>query len=61
MKILQQGDRVIYVVNGKKMRGTVADVLPFKPQKEVPVKKRTKVAWIDRKRVRKLPERKNAA
>jgi len=53
--LLQQGDRVVYTTEQKRMRGTVADILPFTPQREVPVKKRTKVVWVDRGSVRKLP------
>lgn len=53
--ILLQGDRVIYRVNGKKYRGIVQDVLPMKPQERIPVLKRNKTHWIDRKDIRKAP------
>ena len=52
--LLKQGDPVSYKSRGRKMRGVVADILPFTPQREVPIKKRTKVTWYPRKVVRKL-------
>jgi hypothetical protein len=54
---LQHGDRVRYKVGNRKMEGTVADTLPFHPQTCVPVLKRTKVIWMEREEVRKLPKR----
>jgi len=53
--LLQQGDRVIYRVNGRKLRGIVQDVLPMKPQDRIPILKQKKTHWIDRKDVRKAP------
>jgi hypothetical protein len=52
--ILQQGDKVTYRVNGRKMRGAVADVLPIS-QDRVPIQRRVTVVWMDRKNVRKIP------
>jgi hypothetical protein len=57
MKMLKQDDRVRYMAGNRKMRGTVADVLPFHPQREIPIQKRTKIVWMDRKDVRKLPDK----
>jgi hypothetical protein len=55
-QILTQGDKVKYKTGDKKMRGTVADVLPFHPQNFVPILKRTKIVWMERTEVRKLPK-----
>ena len=57
MKILQEHDRVRYMAGNRKMHGVIADVLPFHPQRFVPVQKRTKIVWMDRKNVRKLPDK----
>jgi hypothetical protein len=58
--ILFQGDRVIYRVNGRRYRGIVQDVLPMKPQERIPVLKREKTHWIDRKDIRKAPPKREA-
>jgi hypothetical protein len=59
--VLQEGDRVIYKVNGRKMRAIVGNHIPFLPQIEVPIRKRNKEYWVDRKLLRKLPNRKAAS
>lgn len=56
-KSLKHGDQVRYIVNGRRMRGTVQDCLPFM-RDAFPVQKRKRTVWIERKALRKLPGKK---
>lgn len=60
MKTLLPGDRIIYHINGRRMRGTVADYLPMHTRgavPQIPIFKRNqkRVTFIPRNKLRKLP------
>jgi hypothetical protein len=57
-KMLVEGDRVSYATASRRMRATVANHLPFKPQKEVLIIKRKKEMWVKRELLRALPNKK---
>ncbi len=62
MKPLLPGDRCYRLVNGRRLRGEVADYLPMPTRGEsgrealVPFRRRKAVVWIKRGELRKLPE-----